>query len=355
MLHRMALRVLPSLSLAVTEEPVRKRKRWVMLLPGVVAFLVYRIAKHLIGLADPFVLLAVSGVVSFVTATTAYRVGRSDPWRRILREDGLRILGWVLVWVGAVYGMQLSLLVLALLWVVGYNYLSHPDGPAMMAIMIACTSVARDAFEIGHVRWLAARGRPFPTFPDGAALRAMIRSRATTVGPWVGVGTVIGAIAVFLDQIVMTERSVIVPLLAVSLSGGVITLCAYVGGMTDQTITATSLWISRLTSTKVAELFKYWWWPGLAFSSTYYLTAMGVWLFLFQFSSMFSLYAVGTGALVGGIMALYGYYLGHRRLVEEQVGQRLSDALLRCPFVLGILGKTKEMGRVVPTAPGSKV
>lgn len=354
MLHRMALRVLPSLSLAVTEESVRKRKRLVMLVPGAVVFLAYRMAKHVVPFADPLVLLAVSGLVSLVTALATYRVGRSDPWRTIIREDGPRMLGWVLLWVGAVYGMQLSLLVLALLWVVGYNYLSHPDGPAMMAIMVACTSVARDAFEIGHVRRSAVQGRSFPTFPDGAALRAMIRSRATSVGPWVGIGAVTGALAASLD-FVMTERSVIVPLLAVSLSGGMITLCAYWGGMTEQAPTPTSLWAARLAATKMSELFKYWWWPGLAFSSTYYLAAVGIWLFVLKFSSMVPIYFVGIGALVGGLMALYGYYLGHRRLVEEQEGHRLNEALLRCPFVMGILGKTNQVGRAMPTAPGSKV
>jgi len=34
----MALRVLPSLSLAVTEDAVRKQKRLVMFVPGLVAF-----------------------------------------------------------------------------------------------------------------------------------------------------------------------------------------------------------------------------------------------------------------------------------------------------------------------------
>ena len=37
-------------------------------------------------------------------------------------------------------------------------------------------------------------------------------------------------------------------------------------------------------------------------------------------------------------MALYGYYLGYRRQVEEQQGQSLNPSLLRCPFVMGILG-----------------
>ena len=38
MLHRLALRMLPSLSLAVMEDSVRKRKRVVMFVPGLVAF-----------------------------------------------------------------------------------------------------------------------------------------------------------------------------------------------------------------------------------------------------------------------------------------------------------------------------
>ncbi len=158
MLHRMALRVLPSLSLAVTEHSVRKKKRIVMFVPGLVAFAVYRVAKLLLPLSEPIVLLAVSGLVSLVTALLAYRVGRATAWGKILREDGNRLLLWLGGWIGFVYGVQLSLLVLALLWLVGYDYLKHPDGPAMMAIIIACTSVARDAFEIGHVRNVSPHG-----------------------------------------------------------------------------------------------------------------------------------------------------------------------------------------------------
>ena len=44
--------------------------------------------------------------------------------------------------------------------------------------------------------------------------------------------------------------------------------------------------------------------------------------------------------LVAGLMALYGYYLGHRRQVEERQGISLSPSLLRCPFVMGILSKS---------------
>ena len=51
MLHRMALRVLPSLSLTVTEASLRKKKRLVMVVLGLVAFGVYRLAKYLVPLS----------------------------------------------------------------------------------------------------------------------------------------------------------------------------------------------------------------------------------------------------------------------------------------------------------------
>src|SRR4026207_1297656 len=150
MLHRMALRVLPSLSLAVTEASLQKKNRIVMFVPGLVAFAVYRLAKLLLPLSEPVVLLAVSGLVSLVTAFLGCRGGRGAAWGKIRREDGSRLLMWLGGWIGFVYGVQLSLLVLALLWLVGYDYLKHPDGPAMMAIIIACTSVARDAVGNGR-------------------------------------------------------------------------------------------------------------------------------------------------------------------------------------------------------------
>jgi hypothetical protein len=221
MLHRMALRVLPSLSLAVTEHSVRKTKRIVMFVPGLVAFAVYRIAKLLLPLSEPIVLLAVSGLVSLVTALLAYRVGRATGWGNIVREDGNRLLTWLGGWIGFVYGVQLSLLVLALLWLVGYDYLKHPDGPAMMAIIIACTSVARDAFEIGHVRKVTLMGRPCPTFPDGVALRTMVGNHAMQFGPWVAVGLIVGAMGASLGYLVETNQvAALVQLSAVALLGG---------------------------------------------------------------------------------------------------------------------------------------
>lgn len=340
MLHRMALRVLPSLSLAVTENSVRKQKRIVMFVPGLVAFAVYRLAKLLLPLSEPIVLLMVSGLVSLVTALLAYRVGRATPWSRIIREDGNRLLCWLGGWVGFVYGVQLSLLVLSLLWLVGYDYLKHPDGPAMMAIIISCTSVARDAFEIAHVRKIALMGRPFPTFPDGSALRTMVGDLALGLAPWVATGLAVGALGASLGHLVEAyQGAAIVQLSAVALLGGGVALCAYFGGLRPQ-----ASWIQGLVRTKTGELLKYWWWPGLSFAATYYLVAAGCVIFLLRQPGIPTAYAMASGGFVTGMMALYCYYLGFRRHIEEQQGHTMSSALLRCPFVMGILGKSSGTG-----------
>lgn len=346
MLHRMALRVLPSLSLAVTEDSVRKQKRWVMFVPGLVAFGVYRLAKHLLLLTEPIVLLLVSGAVGLLTALVAYRVGRGVGWSSVIREDGRRLLTWIAGWIGFVYAVQLSLLVLALLWLVGYDYLKHPDGPAMMAIIISCTAVARDAFEIGHVRKVSLMGRPCPTFPNGVALRSLLTTHSMIVGPWILSGLVVGAFAASLGAFLETSHAAtLVQVSIVTVLAGGLALCAYFGGLKPS-----GAWTDGFMKTKPAELLKYWWWPGLAFASTYYLVVAGAVIFVLKQPGVPTPYAVCGGALVAGLMALYGYYLGHRRQVEERQGVSLSPTLLRCPFVMGILSKSSGS----PVAGASK-
>jgi hypothetical protein len=289
--------------------------------------------------------------VALVTALLAYRVGRVTPWSRIVQEDGSRLLLWLGGWIGFVYGVQLSLLVLALLWLVGYDYLKHPDGPAMMAIIISCTSVARDAFEIGHVRKMALLGRPFPTFPDGAALRTMVGDLTVGLAPWVAVGLVVGALGASLGHLVEANQgAVLIQLSAVAVLGGGVALCAYFGGLRPQ-----ASWSQGLVQTKVGELLKYWWWPGLSFAATYYLVAAGCVIFLLGQPGIPTSYAMASGGFVTGMMALYCYYLGFRRQVEERQGHTMSSALLRCPFVMGILGKSTGAGASMTAGSGSKL
>lgn len=353
MLHRMALRVLPSLSLAVTDEAVRRRKRIVMFVPGLVAFGAYRLAKQAMPLSEPLTLLFLSGLVSLVTAAAAYRVGRATSWSAILQEDKAGLLAWMMGWIGAVYGVQLSLLVLALLWLVGYDYARHPDGPAMMAIIIACTAVARDAFEIGHVRKVAVLGRPFATFPNGAPLRELVRTQASRILPWIGIGLALGALAALTGPWFEQQHvAALAQLGSITVIGGAVALMAYFGGLSP-----TGSWGDSLRRTPPAELFKYWWWPGMAFASTYYLVIMGAVLFVGGQSSMTMGPAVLGGALVTALMGLYGFYLGYRRHIEDQERPQITSGMLRCPFVMGILGKKEpaaETGSIVLGKVGSK-
>ncbi|TLY29773.1 MAG: hypothetical protein E6K62_09255, partial [Nitrospirae bacterium] len=64
MLHRMAMRVAPALTLAVTEADFRRRKRVVMVVPGLVAFALYRGLKAVAWHEDIVALLCASGLFS---------------------------------------------------------------------------------------------------------------------------------------------------------------------------------------------------------------------------------------------------------------------------------------------------
>lgn len=336
MLHRLSLRVLPSLTLAVTEDTVRKQKRVVMFVPGLAAFVLYRAAKHVMSVAEPLTLLVLSGLISALTAVCAYRIGRRLPFGHISGADGLSRVFWVTGWVGFVYGLQLSLLVLALLWLVGYDYSQHPDGPAMMAIIISCTAVARDAFEIGYVRFLQAGGRPFATFPDGAALRTLVRESGLVVARWALAGlTACCLLAAVLVPLPSGQVRLVAQLLGVTVVAGTVTLFAYFDGRQRN-----GGWMSAVISASWGELLKFLWWPGFAFAATYYLVLIGALLFpLRQVDPSVNALILLAGS-VGALMGLYGYYLGYRRDVEDRVRQEVPGSLLRCPFVMGILGRS---------------
>ena len=338
MLHRLALRVLPSLTLAVTEDSVRKRKRIVMFVPGLVAFALYRLAKQEFSLAEPITLLLLSGVISIGTAFCAYRVGRKLSFSLLIGADGGRRIAWVLGWIGFVYGIQLSLLVLALLWLVGYDYAKHPDGPAMMALIIPSTAVARDAFEIGYIRWLEAAGRPLVTFPDGAQLRSLLQRLDPTVLMWIGAGASgCAALSIAASTALSGGSAILAQGMIVTVAAGTVALLAFFAGQG-----AKGAWISEMTATSWSELMKFWWWPGLAFAATYYLVLLGTCLYVVKQPLDSAGLTVTVASLVGGLMALYGYYLGYRRDIENRQQGAMPSALLRCPFVMGILGKSRE-------------
>ena len=335
MLHRLALRLLPSLTLAVTEESVRKRKRWVMMAPGLIAFVIYRVAKSIVPLSDPLVLLTVSGVISAVTAAWAYRMGRGCRLVTAWREDGLGRFVWLVGWIGFAYGVQLSLLVLALLKIlVHYDFLHHPEGPAMMAIIIACTSVARDAFEIGHVRRVQRQGTPILTFPDGELFWRYIREYPHQALHWASLSAVACLSMVLAATRIAMGRTELAQFAIVTLVAGTVTLLAYTAGEQRP-----GGWQARLSTASWSELFRFWWWPGLAFAATYYLVVSGIMTFVLRWDTETLWSQAFTAGAVTALMTLYSYFLGGRRYQEERIHQAVPASLLRCPFVMGLLSK----------------
>lgn len=179
-------------------------------------------------------------------------------------------------------------------------------------------------------------GRPFTTFPNGASLRELVGSRSVLWRPWVAAGLLAGALGASLGHFAQTGQvALIVQLAAVTLVGGTIALGAYFSGVRPHVP-----WTAGLLDTKLSESLKYWWWPGMAFASTYYLVAAGIVIFVAREPGVPTWCAAVAGGMVAALMGLYGYYLGYRRHIEDEQAPEVSAAMLRCPFVMGILGKS---------------
>ena len=344
MIHRLSLRVLPQLNLLVTDQPVRKRKRIVMLAPGLVAFGIYRLLKDVLPLSEPLVLLALSGFVSALTAIWAYRQGRGISLQESFRQDGLKRWVWLVGWVGVFYGMQLSLLVLAILQVfVGYDFLLHPEGPAMMAMIIPCTSVTRDAFEIGLVQRLSQEGTVVPTFPNGEALREWIPQQSASVIKWGGVGIVASIISSWVVfglgaaswQPIL--QSVLIPLVVGSLS----MLAFFAGEAVFE-----QKGEQRKAHTWTSCLW-FWVWPSVTFALTYFLVLMGTASYVFRVGEISQLGFVAISASTGVVMSVYSVYLGWRRSYEARA-VTIPENIQRCPFVMGMLQQAKTPESVPP-------
>ncbi len=337
MFHRLALRVIPQLHAAVTEPDVRKRKRWVMLAPGLVAFLLYRLFKYFLPLSDPLLLFAMSGVLSTFAAYWAYAMGRQESPARIVQTDGLRRLLWVGGWIGFVYGVQLSLLVLALLALfVNYHFLLHPEGPAMMALIISCTAVTRDAFEIGHIGRMESHGSRMVTFPDGGSFRDLLRRDFFHSARWGGAGLAAGGTVVAAYRLGWAGGG--------HETGSALLVCALAAGLAHGAFLAGQHplkgFSARLTTQSWWEACEFWIWPCLTFALTYYLVQIGLVMFVLRFEGVPLFLHVAIGGVTAGMMAAYGYCLGARVLVEAQMQGGVPEGLKRCPFVMDILAKT---------------
>ncbi len=336
MLHRIALRVLPQLNSLVTEKSVRKRKRWVMLAPGLVAFGVYRLIKLYIPLSDPWTLIALAGVLSTVASVWAYHMGRGGEFLNSFREDGFSRTAWIVGWIGCVYGFQLAILVLAILRVfVGYDFLAHPDGPAMMALIISCTAVTRDAFEIGYLRKCELNGQRLVTFPNGTALREFASVGIGPLSRWcVMAGGTMMLLSGALTLMGQGYTDQIVHIVGVSALTACFGLLAYYAGEHQQ-----GNILHRIQSQSWLTLVRFWVWPGFTFAMTYLLVQMGLAVFLLGVSDPNRVLVGVMSGITAGLVTGYCYYLGTRVFVESQVEQDIPENLKSCPFVMGILSK----------------
>jgi len=243
--------------------------------------------------------------------------------------------------------MQLSLLVLAILQVfVGYDFLLHPEGPAMMAMIIPCTSVTRDAFEIGLVQRLAHEGTVVPTFPNGDALRSWIPQQLPAVMKWGGLaiaGGILSSCVLFGFGLVTWQpilQSVLVPVVVASIS-----LLAYFAGEAlfeqDEAKRRPHTWQSCLW---------FWLWPSVTFASTYFLVLIGIASYVFRVDQLSQIGFVGIAAGTGLVMAVYSLFLGWRKSYEERL-VTIPENIQRCPFVMGILQQSKAPESVPPLVP----
>ena len=337
MLHRISMRVLPALTAAVTEEEFRKRKRVLMLFPGLLAFGLYR-GLHLAGWHDQVLaLLVASGAFSTVVALVAYAYGRERRMVEIARQDGGLHLVWFGLRFGFLYAVQLSLMVLALLKVFSYSYTEHPDGPAMMALIIAATSVSRDAFELGHLQLLRQQGRPFLICPAAKGGWALLAGHAKS---WAVPGTLAAAAAgigyLGLASALAWVQTDLGQLVVIGLLVGIAGTVAYLKGL-HPTFT---LWQS-LSHYSWNELVRFFLWPGVAFGCTYDLILLGITSYLILVPDPPLTWRVLVAASTAGLMSLYCYYLGDCRRQEEKLHATIAPSMLRCPFVLGILSSKK--------------
>jgi hypothetical protein len=337
MLHRIGMRVLPALTLGVTEAGFRKRKRILMLFPGLLAYPLYRGLYFLDWHDNILTLLGASGLFSTLVAIVAYRYGRELRWADLVRDEGIGALMWIGVRYGFLYAVQLSLMVLAILKLVFYGYTEHPAGSAMMALIIASTSVGRDAFELGHLRLLRQKGWLSIAWPDPKRFWGFLAADPAQWAVPVAVaattaGFVYGVTALAVPQ----AQTDLAHLLIIGLVAGIASTLAYVKGIGP----AGSI-RNRLSGYSWTELTRFFLWPGVVFGWTYGLILLGMTSYLLHEPDPALPWRVFVAASTAGLISLYCYYLGWRRSQEEQLHSAVSPAMLRCPFILGILSSKK--------------
>ena len=205
----------------------------------------------------------------------------------------------------------------------------------MMAIIIACTSVTRDAFEIGVVRQMEQWGQKMVTFPDGTAFRRWVQFEPVTLGRWVGLAVLIGIVSsLALTFSLEIGRNPIAQIILLSVILGSVALVTFFSSESKS-----GDWWERAKGVGSFQSMRFWIWPCFTFAATYYLVQVGIVDFLVKSPLPNVLVHAGIAGTTAGLMTCYFFYLGRRKLFEGQSLDEVPENLQSCPFVMGILSK----------------
>ena len=188
---------------------------------------------------------------------------------------------------------------------VAYDFLLHPEGPAMMAIIIACTSVTRDAFEIGVVRQMEQWGQKLVTFPDGAAFRRWVQFEPLALGRWAGLAVLIGVVSSLALAFSMEiGRNPIAQILLLSVIVASVALVTFFSSESKS-----GDWWERAKGVGSFQSMRFWIWPCFTFAATYYLVQVGIVDFLVNTNMPNVLVHASIAGTTAGLMTCYFFYL----------------------------------------------
>ncbi len=252
MLHRMKLRVLYRDQLVKEKALARKRLR-VVLLAGLITYPPFLGITYLIfseARVLPLVLIGLlTCVVCMPIALTGYAKGFGQDLSILWRQRREELL-WLAFKVGFCYAFVLYWMILGIVeFLLGYHAFRA------MLISFVASAVARDGFEIGHLRAQQADTRAIHTFPDGRPISELLVARPRETFGLVAAATVLaGGLGLWLGPLVINPRY---QTLWVAVVAGV---------------SATALYAYAYPPHRVSSVLRrFFIWPGIVLSATYFV------------------------------------------------------------------------------------
>lgn len=255
MLHRMKLRVLYGDPLA-RDRSARRLKLRVIFLSGIAVFIPFLLITYYIFSETRALRLIIIGFLAALSCVPvvlyAYAKGFGRPLGEIWRERPEEMKALSLK-IGFLYGFALYWMILGIVeFLFGY----HSFRAALISFV--ASAAARDGFEIGYFRAREEETgkRPGRTiFPDGRALGELFRAEpGMKAGLVLAAAAACGAIGLFLGPLLPNPRH---QTAAVGIIAGLFVTAAYLRSLS--------------TFPGVVALARFFLWPGVTMSITYFL------------------------------------------------------------------------------------